>query len=216
MDRELEEYLLRHSSPEPEWLRRLDRDANLELMNPRMNSGHLQGRLLKMLVEIASPRRVLEIGTFGGYSALCMAEGLADGAELITLEIDDEKEDFIRRHLAMSPYGHRVTAVIADAMDYLPEMAAGSVDLIFLDGNKRDYPALYAECKRVLRGGGLLLADNVLWNGHITDPRYDRDAQTVAVRKFNELCAADPDMDAVILPVRDGLAILRKKEIKGS
>lgn len=215
MDRELEEYLLRHSSPEPEWLRRLDRDANLELMNPRMNSGHLQGRLLKMLVAIASPRRVLEIGTFGGYSALCMAEGLAEGAELITLEIDDEKEDFIRRHLAMSPYGHRVTAVIADAMDYLPEMAAGSIDLIFLDGNKRDYPALYAECKRVLRDGGLLLADNVLWNGHITDSRYDRDAQTVALRQFNELCAADPDMDAVILPVRDGLAILRKKEIKG-
>ncbi len=210
MDNSLEEYLLEHMAPEPEWLRRLDRDANLELMNPRMNSGHLQGRFLKMLVELTQPRRVLEIGTFGGYSALCMAEGLKEDAELITLEIDDEKEDFIARHLAASPFGNRVTPVIADALEFLPQQESGSFDFIFLDGNKRDYPQLYPECKRLLSNGGLLVADNVLWNGHITDPRYSGDAQTEALRRFNAMTAADPEMETVMLPLRDGLSLIRK------
>lgn len=210
MDNSLEEYLLEHIDPEPEWLRRLDRDANLELMNPRMNSGHLQGRFLKMLVELTQPRRVLEIGTFGGYSALCMAEGLKEDAELITLEIDDEKEDFIARHLAASPFGNRVTPVIADALEFLPQQENGSFDFIFLDGNKRDYPQLYPECKRLLSNGGLLVADNVLWNGHITDPCYSGDAQTEALRRFNAMTAADPEMETVMLPLRDGLSLIRK------
>lgn len=199
-------------APEPEWLRRLDRDANVRLMNPRMNSGHLQGRLLKMLVQLAAPERVLEIGTFGGYSALCLAEGLErPGAEVVTLEVDDEKEDFIREHLAASPHGGRVRAVTADALRLLPELEPESFGLIFLDADKRLYPALYPLCKRLLPPGGLLIADNVLWSGHITDPAYARDRQTQALRRFNAEVAADTDVETVILPLRDGLALIRKK-----
>lgn len=211
MTPELEEYLLRHMEPEPEWLSRLDRDANVELMNPRMNSGHLQGRLLKMLVRLLSPQRVLELGTFGGYSALCMAEGLGHGTSLTTVEIDDEKEDFIMRHLAESPCGDRVKVMIDDALKLMGGWEQEYFDMIFLDSDKRDYPLLYGECKRILRPGGLLLADNVLWNGHITDARYDADPQTKALRKFNDMVAADGDVEVVILPMRDGLSMIRKK-----
>lgn len=210
MDEALEKYVDSHIEAEPEWLSRLDRDANLDLMNPRMNSGHLQGRFLKMMVQLLHPRKVLELGTFGGYSALCMAEGLDEGAEVITLEIDDEKEDFIREHLSLSAYGEKVKPVIGDALELLPQMEAESVDMIFLDSDKRDYPALYPLCKRLLRPGGLLIADNVRWSGHITDSRYDRDAQTKALRLFNDMVAKDAETDVVILPMRDGLSLIRK------
>lgn len=209
MDQALTDYVLGHIEPEPEWLRRLDRDANLRLMNPRMNSGHLQGRLLKMFTLLTRPRRVLELGTFGGYSALCIAEGLEQGAEVVTLEIDDEKEDFIREHIAASPFADRIRLVIGDATELLPAMPAASFDMLFLDSDKRDYPALYPECKRLLRPGGLLLADNTLWDGHITDPAYDRDRQTTALRRFNAIVSADDDVDSVILPLRDGLTLIR-------
>lgn len=209
MDQALTDYVLGHIEPEPEWLRRLDRDANLRLMNPRMNSGHLQGRLLKMVTLLTRPRRVLELGTFGGYSALCIAEGLEQGAEVVTLEIDDEKEDFIREHIAASPFADRIQLVIGDATELLPAMPAASFDMLFLDSDKRDYPALYSECKRLLRPGGLLLADNTLWDGHITDPAYDRDRQTTALRRFNAIVSADADVDSVILPLRDGLTLIR-------
>ena len=209
MDQALTDYVLGHIEPEPEWLRRLDRDANLRLMNPRMNSGHLQGRLLKMFTLHTRPRRVLELGTFGGYSALCIAEGLEQGAEVVTLEIDDEKEDFIREHIAASPIADRIRLVIGDATELLPALPAASFDMLFLDSDKRDYPALYPECKRLLRPGGLLLADNTLWDGHITDPAYDRDRQTTALRRFNAIVSADADVDSVILPLRDGLTLIR-------
>lgn len=211
MDSELQQYILAHIAPEPEYLQRLDRDANIELMNARMNSGHLQGRLLKLLVQLIKPQRILELGTFGGYSALCMAEGLTAAAQLLTVEIDDEKEDFIRRHLDRVPHGARVQAEIADALKLLPTLPDGYFDLIFLDSDKRDYPALYPLCKRVLAPGALLIADNVLWDGHITDRRYDRDAQTLALRRFNDLVAQDSDVEVVILPLRDGLSLIRKK-----
>lgn len=211
MDEALNNYLTEHIAPEPEWLRRLDRDANLELMNPRMNSGHLQGRLLTMLTRLVHPKRVLELGTFGGYSALCIAEGLESVAEVVTLEIDDEKEDFIRRHIEASPFADRVRLVIGDAGKLLPDMPDASFDMIFLDSDKRDYPALYPQCKRLLRPGGLLIADNVLWSGHIIDPHYDRDRQTVALRRFNEIVAADKEVEVVILPMRDGLSLIRRK-----
>ena len=209
MDQALTDYVLGHIEPEPEWLWHLDRDANLRLMNPRLNSGHLQGRLLKMFTLLMRPRRVLELGTFGGYSALCIAEGLEQGAEVVTLEIDDEKEDFIREHIAASPFADCIRLVIGDATELLPAMPAASFDMLFLDSDKRDYPALYPECKRLLRPGGLLLADNTLWDGHITDPAYDRDRQTPALRRFNAIVSADADVDSVILPLRDGLTLIR-------
>lgn len=206
-------YIQAHSESEPEWLAVLDRDANVELMNARMNSGHLQGRLLKMLTKLIAPRRVLELGTFGGYSALCIAEGLSGDATVTTVEIDDEKEEFIRRHIEASPYASRIRLLIADAMEILPDMTAESFDMIFLDSDKRDYPALYPLCKRLLAPGGLLIADNVLWDGHIADAAYDRDKQTVALRRFNEMVATDAAVEAVIIPLRDGLSLIRKKNL---
>lgn len=209
----LQDYLLAHIDAEPGNLRALERDANLCLMNPRMCSGHLQGRLLCMLVRLTGARRVLELGTFGGYAALSLAEGLPDaaGAEVVTVEHDDEKEDFIRRHLGKSPHGTRVSLVIADALEYMSGQPDGSFDMIFLDSDKRTYADCYAECKRLLVPGGLLLADNVLWDGHIVDERYDRDRQTAGVRRFNDMVAADRDVNVVILPLRDGLSLIRKK-----
>lgn len=211
MDEALNDYVAGHIDPEPEWLRRLDRDANLELMNPRMNSGHLQGRFIKMLTRLVRPSKVLELGTFGGYSALCIAEGLDPGAQVVTLEIDDEKEDFIRRHIEASPFGDSVRLVIGDAGKLLPSMDPDSFDMIFLDSDKRDYPALYPLCKRLLRSGGLLIADNVLWSGHIIDSHYDRDRQTLALRRFNEMVATDAEVEKVILPMRDGLSLIYRK-----
>lgn len=212
MNADLQRYILTHIESEPSLLADLDRDANIELINPRMNSGHLQGRFLKMLVAIARPRKILELGTFGGYSTLCLAEGLEEGGEVVTLEIDDEKEDFIANHLRKSPFGHRVRTIFADAKKVLPEMASSSFDMIFLDSDKRDYPQLYPLCKRLLKPQGLLIADNVLWNGHITDSRYDHDAQTSALREFNDIVAEDDEVDVVILPLRDGLSLIRLKK----
>ncbi len=212
-DEALYQYLLRHIDAEPKELKQLERDANLCLMNPRMCSGHLQGRLLCMLVRLTGARRVLELGTFGGYAAISLAEGLHDipGAEVITVEHDDEKEEFIRMHLDKSPYGGKVTPIISDAIEYMRSQPDASFDMIFLDSDKRTYADCYNECKRLLLHGGLLLADNVLWDGHIVDKQYDKDKQTQGLRHFNDIVAADPEVNVVILPLRDGLSIIRKK-----
>ena len=212
-EEELKAYVAAHTEPEPANLARLERDTWVRLMNPRMCSGHLQGRLLKMLVKMSGARRVLELGTFGGYSALCLAEGIGPGGEVVTVEVDDEKEDFIRQHLARSEYGERVRLVIGDAEEYMASQEAGSFDLIFLDSDKRRYPTCYPLCKRLLRPGGIILADNVLWDGHIADLAYDRDKQTLGLREFNSIVAADPEVEVVIVPMRDGLSIIRKKNL---
>lgn len=213
MQEELEEYLLSHIDPEPEWLRRLDRDAHVQMINPRMNSGHLQGRLLKMIAAMIAPRCILEIGTFGGYSALCLAEG-ALHATVVTIEIDDEREDFIREHLDMAPCGDRVDLRIGDAMEVLPglrkEFGDGSFDMVFMDADKRTYSQCLEHVVPLVRKGGFILADNVLWSGHVADPAYSRDRQTRGIDRFNESVHNDPRFECVILPVRDGISILRR------
>lgn len=208
MTPELEDYILAHIDPEPEALRRIDRESNLRLVNGRMCSGHLQGRLLKMLERIAGARRVLELGTFSGYSALCLAEGLPADGELHSIEIDDELEDFITSNWEGDP---RLHLHIGDAAEIMPQWPDGSFDLIFIDADKRHYPEYYAEARRLLRPGGLIIADNTLWSGHIADPAYDRDAQTRALRRFNDLVAADSGVEKMILPIRDGLTLIYKK-----
>ena len=206
----MKDYILSHSEPEPEYLHQLWRATHLHTLHGHMVSGHLQGRLLKMLVEMIRPQRVLEVGTFSGYSALCMAEGLPDGGHLWTYEINDEMEDFTRKWLENSPYHDRITFMIGDAVTEAPKLNL-DFDLAFIDGDKRNYVETYEAVLPLLKNGGFLLADNTRWDGHATDSAYDSDRQTLGIRRFNDHVAADPRTEQVILPIRDGLTLIRKK-----
>ena len=210
IETDLDSYIDSHISPEPEYLHRLTRESNLRLINGRMCSGHLQGRLLKMLTQLCAPKLAVELGTFTGYSALCIAEGLTDDGRLITIEADDELEDFIRRQLDGSPHGHKVELRIGKAVEECRSFADGSVDMMFIDADKREYPAYLEEARRMLRPGGLIIADNTLWSGHVCDPGYSHDAQTQGVSHFNDMAASLPEFETVILAFRDGISLLRK------
>ena len=210
MEIELEQYIRDHISQEPEWLARIDRRTNLRLVNGRMCSGHLQGRLLKMLTAMVKPKRALELGTFSGYSALCIAEALDDDARLDTVEVFDELEDFIRENLATSPHGEKVTLHIGDAMEVMAQWEEETFDLIFIDADKRKYPDYFAICRRLVKPGGFIIADNTLWDGHVTESN-PRSAQTRGIMTFNDAVAADGEFETVIIPLRDGLTILRRK-----
>ena len=206
----IEAYILQHMDEESDYLKALYRKAHLKLINPRMTSGHLQGRLLKMLVQLARPKRVLEIGTFAGYSALCMAEGLGEGAMLHTYEIDDELEDFTRPWIEGSPYGDKVCFHIGNALEEVPQL--GEVfDFVFMDGDKRQYMEYYEMILQHTSPGALILADNTLWDGHVVDKAYLNDRQTVAINEFNAFVATDKRVEKLILPLRDGLTMIRKK-----
>ena len=216
MSTDLTEYIEQHTTPESEVLSQITRHTNLEVLNPHMLSGHVQGRLLSMLSHMIRPRRILELGTFTGYSALCLADGLAPDGTLTTIEHNDELEDTIRHNLSMSPLGTRIHLVIADAKDYLINTAplsegTGEVDLVFIDADKREYCTYLDLVYPLVRAGGWILADNTLWDGHIIDPAYDHDKQTLGLRAFNDQLTRDPRFSQVILPLRDGLTIIRKE-----
>lgn len=210
IESELDAYVESHISPEPKDLYRLTRESYLRLTNGRMCSGHFQGRLLKMLTQLCNPQLAVELGTFTGYSALCIAEGLNEDAKLVTIEVDDELEDFIRYQLDASEHGKKVELRIGKALDICREFEEGSVDMMFIDADKREYPAYLVEASRILRPGGLIIADNTLWSGHVCDPAYDKDPQTRGVREFNDMTANFPGFETVILPIRDGISLLRK------
>lgn len=211
MTEELEKYVLSHSAPEGDYLYRLYRATNIHTIHGRMASGHLQGRLLKMFVEMIRPKNILEIGTFSGYSAICMAEGLGEGGKVWTFEINDEMEDFTRPWIENSPVANRIEFRIGDANVEAPKLGV-EFDMAFVDGDKRTYVETYEMVLSVLRPGGYILADNTLWDGHVTDPAYDHDHQTQGIRRFNDHVAADPRVEQVIIPLRDGLTVIRKKE----
>lgn len=211
MTQDLEDYIEAHIDPEPEELRRIDRATNIRLLNGRMCSGHIQGRLLKMLVRMIRPRRVLELGTFSGYSALCMAEALEPGATLHTVEVDDELEDFIRANLASAPAGERITLHIGDAMETMRGWDDGAFDLIFIDADKRAYADYYGEALRLLQPGGFIIADNTLWDGHVVEG-CRHSSQTEGIIRFNDLVASDPRVEKAIVPLRDGLTLIRKRD----
>lgn len=215
----LSEYIEQHSSPESDVLQKITRSTHLEVINPRMSSGHIQGRVLSMISQMIHPERILELGTFTGYSALCLAEGLTDNGTLITIEHNDEMEDAIRRNLALSPLGEKIELVIGDAKEELRRLderreAKGAVlfDLAFIDADKKEYSDYLDLVLPLMRPGGWILADNTLWDGHIIDPAYDKDKQTLALRAFNDKVAADNRLEKVILPLRDGLTIIRLKQ----
>ena len=205
----LEEYISAHIDAESAQLRNLYRETNLRMLNPRMASGHIQGRLLKMLVGMIKPELVLEVGTFTGYATLCIAEGLPAEGMVHTVEIDDELEDFITKEFEKSPFSNRICLHIGDALKVVPELGL-MFDIIFLDGEKREYPDYYSVLLHWLKPGGYMIADNTLWDGHVVDTAYDSDPQTVAVRKFNDMVAADSRVEVAMVPIRDGLTIIRR------
>ena len=206
----LDDYILAHTEPEPDYLYRLWRATNIHTIHGRMASGHLQGRLLKMLVQMIRPQFVLEVGTFSGYSAISMAEGLADDARLYTFEINDEMEDFTRPWIEGSSVASKINFIIGDALIEAPKLGL-TFDLAFIDGDKRTYRDCYEMVLTILRPGGFILADNTLWDGHVVDHAYDRDRQTQGIETFNDYIAADGRVEQVILPLRDGLTLIRKK-----
>ena len=210
----IDEYIERHTTPEGELLSAITRETYLHELNPHMLSGQVQGELLRMFSRMIRPCRILELGTYTGYSALCLAEGLTDDGELITIEHNDELEDTIRQHLAISSLGKKITLLIGDAKEVLSgqHSAIGnqSFDLVFIDADKREYCAYYDLVFPLVRPGGFILADNTLWDNHVIDPAYDHDKQTLELRRFNDLVAADNRVSQVILPIRDGLTVIYK------
>ncbi len=214
----LEEYIEQHSSPENEALAQITRMTNVNVLNPHMLSGQVQGRVLSFLSKMIKPKRILELGTFTGYSALCLAEGLTADGELITIEHNDELEDTIRQNLALSPLGEKIHLIISDAKQWLASNSASGptsnseafYDLVFIDADKREYTDYWNLVLPLVCPDGWILADNTLWDGHIIDSDYDRDKQTLGLRAFNDAVAANEFVEQVILPLRDGLTLIHK------
>ena len=205
----LDDYILEHIDEEGEYLHRLYRATHLKLLYGRMASGHLQGRLLKMFVRMIRPKNILEIGTYSGYSGLCLAEGLEEGGMLHTIEINDEQEDFTRPWFENSAYADKIKMHIGDALDVIPRLGV-KFDLAFIDGDKRKYAEYYEMVLEHLNDGGYILADNTLWDGHVLVPKPIKDPQTRSIVVFNDMVAKDQRVEKVILPLRDGLTIIRK------
>jgi len=207
---QIEDYIKDHIDPEGEYLHQLWRATHLHLLYPRMASGHIQGRLLKMFVGMIKPKLILEIGTYSGYSGLCLAEGLPEDGHLHTIEINDEQEDFTLPWFQNSPYADKITMHIGNAMEIIPQLGV-KFDMAFIDGDKRIYSDYYELVLEHLNPGGYILADNTLWDGHVLDKNpKECDLQTRGVQAFNDLVARDNRVEKVILPLRDGLTIIKK------
>lgn len=221
------DYAIAKSDAEGDYLYRLWRATNIHTVHGRMASGHLQGRLLKMLVMMQRPHTILEVGTFSGYSALCMAEGLKEVAEehcqdqsaptprLYTFEINDEMEDFTRKWIDGSDVAKFIDFRIGDAVKEAPKLGV-MFDFVFVDGDKRTYTEVYEALFPLVNEGGIILADNTLWDGHVVETAYDRDSQTIGIRRFNDHIAEDSRVEKVMVPIRDGLTIIRKKRLSGA
>ena len=208
----LEKYIHDYSSSEDSLLHELDRETHLRVINPRMISGHIQGKLLELIVKMFRPKSVLEIGTFTGYSALCMAAGLEDGATIDTCEVDDELESLAQSFFGRSPYGDRIHLHIGSALEIAPRLGK-QFDLVFMDGDKREYPAYYDMLMNggLVHSGSVILADNILWYGKVVQPVAHNDHHTQALIEFNRRVKEDERVESVILPLRDGINIIRVK-----
>ena len=208
----LERYILENSSPEDDLLKELDRQTHLRVLNPRMISGHIQGKLLEMIVKMFRPQHILEIGTFTGYSALCMAAGLEEGATIDTCEVDDELEPLAQSFFDRSEHGEKIHLHIGSALEIAPQLGK-QFDLVFIDGDKREYPAYYNMLmdKGLVHSGSILLADNILWYGKVTQQVHHNDHHTQALIEFNRMVVEDDRVESFILPLRDGINIIRVK-----
>lgn len=207
---QLDKYISEHTTPEGDYLYKLFRATHVEILAPQMASGHVQGRFLKFLVKMIRPKRILEIGTFTGYSAICMSEGLDADGKIYTFEVEDELEDFTRKWIDGSEHGSKIVFTVGNALEIVP-MLGEKFDMVFIDGNKREYIEYYEMALKHLSPGGWILADNTLWDGHVIEPDR-KDAQTNGVRAFNDFVRNDDRVEVVILPLRDGLTIVRVKE----
>lgn len=212
----LEKYIHDHTSPEEELLHELDRETNLRVVQPRMISGHIQGKLLEMLVRMHQPRTILEIGTFTGYSALCMAAGLEEGAVLHTCEVEDELEPLSQSFFDRSQHGHKINLHIGSALDIAPTLGC-EFDMVFIDGDKREYPEYYRMLmgdngnKPLVHSGSVMIADNILWYGKVVQPVAHNDRHTQALIEFNHIVREDERVESVIVPIRDGLNLIYVK-----
>ena len=206
----IEDYILQHTDAEPEYLPQLNRETWIRMLNPIMCSGHLQGRVLSMLCKMIQPVHALELGTFTGYSALCIAESLHENGELDTIESDDELEEFILRNFEKTPFEDKINLLIGNALEIIPTLDK-TYDLVFIDADKREYEAYYEAVLPKIRQGGFILADNTLWSGKVVEKVHQNDQQTLGILRFNELIATDNRVEKVILPLRDGLTLIRKK-----
>ena len=211
MSESIEEYILSHIDDEPALLKEMARDAHVNLLHGRMVSGHLQGRLLKMLALMIRPQHVLEIGTYTGYSAICMAEGIEKDAILYTIEKDDEMEDFIRKYFDRSEQRDKIRLIFGDVLQIVPTFDDEFFEMAFIDGDKRQYTEYFEQVLPKIRRGGFILADNTLWNGKLLKNIESNDRQTKGIIEFNESLVNDCRVEKVILPIRDGLTLIRKK-----
>ena len=207
---DFEDYILQHSDDESELLAQLNRETHVKILNPRMVSGHLQGRILSMLAKMIQPKRILELGTFTGYSALCLAESLPDDGILYTIENNDELDDFAAGYFRRSPHGHKIKQLTGDALSVIPTINE-TFDIVFIDADKREYVAYYDAAFDKIRQGGYIFADNTLWNGKVLESVAPNDAQTAGIRHFNDYIKNDSRVEKVIFPLRDGLTVIRKK-----
>lgn len=206
----IEDYILNHSDPEDPVLAELNRETNLKILRPRMLSGHLQGKILEMISKMIRPKKILEIGTYTGYSAICLAKGLPNNGILHTIEINDELEHFIRKYIQKAGLDKQVKLHIGNALVIIPKINE-KFDLVFIDGDKREYLNYYQKIFDFVKPGGFILADNVLWSGKVIEMESPDDEYTKGVVEFNEFIKYDARIEKVILPLRDGLALIRKK-----
>ncbi len=205
----LDQYITNHISPEEDFLKELDRETHLKVLRSRMLSGHLQGQILRMISCMIRPKYILEIGTFTGYSALCLAQGLVEGGQLHTIEIDDELETVAQKYFRKAGMSNRIFQHIGDACELIPALNL-PFDLVFVDADKREYPDYYRLVFDRIPVGGFLLADNILWNGKVIEPEAADEEQTRGILAFNDLVQNDPRVKNVILPVRDGIMLVQK------
>lgn len=207
--RDIQEYAEQYSSNEPESLAALNRETYVNHLYPRMLSGHLQGRLLSMISKMVKPEKILEVGTFTGYSALCLSEGLLENGVLHTIELNEENENTIKKYFDKSEYKNKIKLHFGNALDIIPTIE-GDFDLVFLDADKENYANYFELIISKVRSGGVILADNVLWNGKVTKPEL-QDKETMGIRAFNEMVKNDNRVDNVLLTARDGIMIILKK-----
>lgn len=211
LDPKLNEYAETHTKPENDVLQLLNRETWANVMMPRMLSGHLQGRVLSMFSNMVRPRRILEIGTYTGYAALCMAEGLADDGILHTIDINEELETMVRNYIAKAGMENKIKFHIGNAMEIIPALNE-TFDMVFIDADKENYSNYYDLIFDKLRPGGIIIADNVLWSGKVIDPKeLEKDVETLALHHFNQKVTTDMRVENVLMPIRDGLMVIRKK-----
>lgn len=206
----IDNYVEQHSESEPELLKQLNRETHLKILQPRMLSGAYQGRVLSMISKLVNPKNILEIGTYTGYSALCLAEGIQADGELHTIDINEELYDFQRKYFDKSPYGNQIHQHLGNALEIIPKLNK-TFDLVFIDADKGNYPNYFEMIVDKLNPGGIILSDNVLWSGKVTEPVKVDDIDTKALIEYNALLKEDTRVETVILPIRDGLTISRKK-----